>query len=120
MNVLVLAVTIGVLFSVGIYLLMRRSIVRLVIGLAMIGYATNLTLFTITGLRSVAVPVIEEGEKVLSVPFADPLPQALILTAIVIGLGAQALAIVLGKRAHDELETIDMDDLKAIGTEQDQ
>ena len=108
---LLLAVVVGVLYAAGLYLMMRRSIVKLILGLALLGHAANLLIFTIGGLDNNQPPLIPEGAKQLSTPSADPVPQALILTAIVIGFGVQAFAIVLLKRVYRTLGT---DDLKQI------
>ena len=68
-------------------------------------------IFTIGRLNHNQPPLIPEGAKELSGAYADPLPQALILTAIVIGFGVQAFALVLLKRVY---ETLDTDDLREI------
>ncbi len=111
-----MAFVIGGLYAAGLYLMMRRSIVKLVLGLALLGHAANLLIFTSGGLRMGAPPLIEEGEKALEQPYADPLPQALILTAIVIGFGVQAFAIVLLKRAYQAVQSDDMDKMNTTDT----
>ncbi|MCU0588156.1 MAG: Na+/H+ antiporter subunit C [Syntrophobacteraceae bacterium] len=95
-----LAVVVGVLYAAGFYMIMRRSIVRLILGLALLGHAANLLIFVMGRLVRGSPPVMELQEVRLSGPFADPIPEALILTAIVIGFGIQAFAIVLIKRTH--------------------
>jgi multicomponent Na+:H+ antiporter subunit C len=107
------AVVIGVLYAAGLYMMMRRSVVKIIIGLVLLGHAANLLIFTISELTRANPPLIRPGEGVLLPPFADPLPQALILTAIVIGFGVQAFAIVLFKRAYARSRTDDIDHLKA-------
>lgn len=111
-----MAVVVGSLYATGIYLLLRRSLVKLVLGLAMLGHAANLLIFTAGGFVRGAPPLIEEGAKKLEPPYADPLPQALILTAIVIGFGVQAFAIVLLKRAYQAVQTDDMDQMNTTDT----
>lgn len=108
---LLFAVVIGVLYAAGVFMLLRRSLVKLILGLALLGYASNLLLFSISPLVEGAPPVIPESAKTLVPPFADPLPQALILTAIVIGFGTQAFAIVLFKRAYQTVGSDDVDEL---------
>lgn len=105
----VMAVVVGALFAAGTYLLLRRSIVRLIIGLALLGHATNLFVFTMGWLRQGGVPLIglSPTERM-----ADPVPQALILTAIVIGFATQAFVLVLSYRAHEETGTDDLDQMK--------
>ena len=108
---IIFAFVVGVLYAAGLYMMMRRSIVILILGLALIGHAANLLIFTIGRLDYTTPPLIPAGAELLAEPTADPLPQALILTAIVIGFGVQAFAIVLIKRAYQTLGT---DDIKQI------
>ena len=89
------AVTIGVLYAAGLYLVMRRNVVKLVLGLALLGHAANLLIFTVGRLSRDGAPIISPGAERLVPPHADPVPQALVLTAIVIGFGVQAFALVL-------------------------
>ncbi len=106
-----LAILIGFLFSVSIYLLLRRSIVKLVLGLLFLSYATSLLLFVTGGLTVGKPAFVESQTQIASKVVSDPLPQALILTAIVIGFGVAAFAMVLIYRFHRETGTIDMDEL---------
>lgn len=108
-----LAVAIGVLYAAGLYLVMRRSVVKLVLGLALLGHAANLLIFTAGRLSRAAAPIVPAGAERLVTPHADPVPQALVLTAIVIGFGVQAFALVLVKRAHRETGTDDLDALRS-------
>jgi multicomponent Na+:H+ antiporter subunit C len=106
---ILLAIVVGGLYSTGFYLMMRRSIVKLIIGLVLLGHATNLLIFAVGRVVRGEPPLISVGELVLTPPYADPLPQALILTAIVIGFGLQAFAIVLFKRVYQSAGTDDLD-----------
>jgi multicomponent Na+:H+ antiporter subunit C len=108
-----MAFVIGGLYAAGLYLMMRRSIVKLIIGLALLGHAANLLIFTAGGLTRGRPPVIPEDADRLTGLFANPLPQALILTAIVIGFGVLSFALVLVHRAVDVVGTDDLDDMKA-------
>jgi multicomponent Na+:H+ antiporter subunit C len=113
---IILAIIIGVLYAAGLYMMMRRSIVKLIIGLVLLGHAANLLIFTTGGLVRAMSPLVPEGELVPIGPFADPLPQALILTAIVIGFGVVAFTVVLIHRVYqtagtDDLETLSSTDL---------
>jgi multicomponent Na+:H+ antiporter subunit C len=110
---LLLAVVIGVLYAAGFYLVMRRSVVKLVLGLALLGHAANLLIFTVGRLSRAAAPIVPAGAERLVPPHADPVPQALVLTAIVIGFGVQAFALVLVARAHRETGTDDLDSLRS-------
>lgn len=92
---LVFAVIAGVLFAAGFYMMLRRSVLKLAIGLALIGHAANLTIFVAGGLTRARAAIVPPGADALASGVADPLPQALILTAIVISFGVVAFTIVL-------------------------
>jgi multicomponent Na+:H+ antiporter subunit C len=104
------------LYSAGFYLMLRRSIVKLIIGLALLSNAANLLIFTAGGLTRARAPLVPEGDLQPLQPFADPLPQAVILTAIVIGFGVLAFAMVLAYRAYQTVGTDDLDNMKATDT----
>jgi len=106
-----LALIVGILYAAGIYLMLNRSFVRLIIGIVVLGHATNLFLFVISRLTRGEPAMVAEGAQQPDAPFADPVPQALILTAIVIGFGIQAFAIILLKRVYQTARTSDLDDL---------
>ena len=114
----VLAIVIGGLYAAGFYSMLRRSIVKLVIGIILLSNATNLLIFTASGLTRGRPPLVIEGADALALaqPHADPLPQALILTAIVIGFGLLAFILVLVHRAYQTIGTDDMDEMKGIDT----
>ena len=109
---ILLAFVVGGLYAAGLYMLMRRSIVKLIIGLALLGHAANLLIFTVGRLTRGQPPLVALGDTQLVEPFGDPLPQALILTAIVIGFGVQAFALVLIKRTYQTTGTDDLDEMK--------
>lgn len=108
---LALSIVVGGLFAAALYTMLRRSIVRLAIGLTLLGHAANLLIFTVGGLVRSAPPVIDEAEVAPTTLVADPLPQALILTAIVISFGVLAFLLVLVKRAYQEVGSDDIDDM---------
>ena len=108
-----LALIIGGLYTAGLYLMMRRSIVKLIIGLSLLGNAANLLIFTVGRLTRGRPALIPLDASEITGPYADPVPQALILTAIVIGFGVQAFAVVLVRCAYHTVGTDDLDDLKA-------
>lgn len=112
-----LAFVIGLLYAAGLYLVMRRTLLRLVLGLALLGHAANLLIFTVGGLTRGEAPIAAAGAAAPAAPFADPVPQALILTAIVIGFGVQAFALVLVRRTWEETQTDDLDALRSTDTE---
>lgn len=108
---LLLAITVGGLYAAGFYMMLRRSFVKVIIGLAIMSHAANLFLFAVGGLTRGSAPLITEKGGAATA-HADPLPQALILTAIVIGFGFQAFAIVLFKRTYQAVGSDDLDRLK--------
>ncbi|TVQ86813.1 MAG: cation:proton antiporter [Bacteroidetes bacterium] len=105
-----LAVLIGVLYGSAVYLLLRRNIFKLILGLIFLGHATNLLLFVASGLTS-GKPAFLRGLEDETIGMSDPLPQALILTAIVIGLGVTAFALTLVYRFYKVTKTVDFDEL---------
>ncbi len=113
---ILMAFMIGGLYAAGLYLLMRRSIVKLILGLAILGNAANLLIFTAGRLTRARPPLIPVGATHPIEPYADPLPQALILTAIVIGFGVLAFALVLVHRAFQTVGSDDLDNMKSTDT----
>jgi multicomponent Na+:H+ antiporter subunit C len=104
-----LALVAGALFAAGVHLMLGRSAVKMVIGLVLMSHAANLLVFTMGGLTRGRPPIVLEGAGGAAAPFANPLPQALILTAIVIGFGLQAFSLALVYRATREAGTDDVD-----------
>jgi len=107
----VLAIITGILYAAGIYMMMRRSIVKLSIGVILFSNGVNLLIFLSGRLKKGKPPLIPGSSDVFIEAYTDPIPQALILTAIVISFGLQAFAIVLVKRAYKVLHTDDLDQL---------
>lgn len=108
---IVLVLLIGILYASGIFMLLRRSMVKLLIGLTLLGNGANLLIFLLGGITKGKPPVIDSAAKLFTDMYADPIPQALILTAIVISFGLQAFAIVLLKRVYVLVNSDDLDDL---------
>ena len=106
-----LALTSGVLYAAGTYLMLRRRLAQLIIGLGLLSNGTNLLIFTAGGLTRARPPVLPDGAETLVEPYADPVPQALILTAIVIGFGLTAFSLVMAHRVHASVGTDDVDDV---------
>ena len=113
---LILALLVGILYAAGFYMMLRRSLVKLVIGLTFIAQATSLLIFTVGGVTRGLPPLIAQGETSLTAPYADPLPQALILTAIVISFGVQVFALVLIRRSYEAVRTDDVDAMRTTDT----
>ena len=95
---LLYAITTGILTSCGLYLTLRGRTFPVVVGLTLLSYAVNLFLFSMGGLTTDGAALVNEGSQ-----FADPLPQALVLTAIVIGFAMTAFVVILAMRARSEV-----------------
>ncbi|HUG47193.1 MAG TPA: Na+/H+ antiporter subunit C [Candidatus Limnocylindria bacterium] len=108
---LVMAVLVGGLFAAGIYTMLRRSIVRIAIGLVLLGHAANLLIFTAARLTRYEAPIIPADAQQIAEGVADPLPQALILTAIVISFGVLVFALTLIQRVFQVVGSDDVDEL---------
>ena len=120
-----------VLFLIGVYgVVAKKNLIKIIIGLLTIEYATNLML-VLVGFRSGALaPILDRtqvdmtteqplavSEKYLSemyIYFVDPLPQALVLTSIVIGLGLMALVVAMAIRLYDKYNTFDISQIKRL------
>ena len=91
---LTLAIAIGVLMASGVYLILRPRTFQVIIGLSLVSYAVNLFMLSVGRLRMDAAPVLS-GPGANPADYADPVPQALVLTAIVIGFAMTALFLVV-------------------------
>lgn len=92
---LTLSIGIGVLIGSGIWLLLRPRTYQVIIGLSLIAYGVNLFIFSMGRLKMNAPPALKDGIAVNPADYADPIPQALVLTAIVIGFATTALFLVV-------------------------
>ena len=106
------AITVGVLVSAAVYLMLSNNLLRFIFGLVLISNAANLTIFVSGRLTDGAPPLIPEGADAPLGDVANALPQALVLTAIVIGFGLFAFAIVLIFRAWTSLNSLTPDDMR--------
>ncbi|MFN3952136.1 MAG: Na+/H+ antiporter subunit C [Thermaurantimonas sp.] len=111
---ILLAIVTGLLYGAGLFMMLRRSMVKLIIGLILIGNGANILIFLLGRIAKGKPPIIPPDAKVLSDIYADPVPQALILTAIVISFGLQAFAIVLFKKVYQAIHTDDLDTVNTI------
>jgi len=102
---LVVAAGIAVLGGAGIYLVLRSRTYPVILGLAFLSYAINLFLFAMGRLQVDRPPLFDKAAEA----YTDPLPQALVLTAIVIAFGMTALVVVLSLRSFLETGTDDVD-----------
>ncbi|WP_071393698.1 Na(+)/H(+) antiporter subunit C [Bacillus tuaregi] len=108
---ILMAVVIGVLFMSATYLMLSKSLLRIIVGTGLLSHGAHLLLLTMGGLKRGAAPLL--GENASS--YTDPIPQALILTAIVISFGVTAFFLVLAYRTYQELGTDNTERLR--GTE---
>ena len=100
------------LFLIGLYgVLVKRNLIKMIIGLMIMEYAVNL-IFTLVGYRSGGTAPIVSGTG--NVVYVDPLPQALVLTAIVIGLGTTALAVSFAVRIFEKYDTFDVRKIRKL------
>lgn len=106
-------IAIGVLFGVGTYLLLNRSLVKVILSLILISHGVHLLLLTMSGLREGVPPLVDiSGSNA-----ADPLPQAMILTAIVISFGMIAFMLILAYRTFKGHRTEDLEELRGSADE---
>ena len=99
-------------FAVAIYLLMSRHVIRMLLGVALLGNAVNMLIFTAGRLTREVPPIIGIDEQVPGQITANPLPQALVLTAIVISFSLFAFLLVLSYRAYQALGTDDTQEMR--------
>ena len=98
---------VGVLMSASVWLMLSRNLVKFLFGLTLISNVANMIIFAAGGLTFGAPPLIEDG--VADPVYANALPQALVLTAIVIGFGLVSFTLVLALRAYQESGTVDVE-----------
>ncbi|WFU48438.1 Na+/H+ antiporter subunit C [Sinorhizobium terangae] len=106
------ALLVGIFFAVAVYLMLSKFIIRVLLGVAVLGNAVNLLIFTGGRLTRDVPPVIAGGTDALDGPAANALPQALILTAIVISFSFFAFLLVLAWRAYEGLSTDNTDEMR--------
>ncbi len=100
----IMIIVIGILFAAATYLILSRSILKIIIGTGLLSHGAHLLLLTMGGLGGASPPVVASGVT----DYVDPLPQALILTAIVISFGVTAFILVLAYRSYAEHKTDNM------------
>lgn len=109
---ILMAFVIGILFMTATYLMLSKSLLRIIVGTGLLSHGAHLLILTMGGLKRGAPPILGGNAE----SYTDPLPQALILTAIVISFGVTAFFLVLAYRSYQELGTDNVEELK--GTEQ--
>jgi multicomponent Na+:H+ antiporter subunit C len=103
-----MAIVIGILFMTATYLMLSKSLLRIIIGTGLLSHGAHLLILTMGGLKRGSAPLLGEHAR----SYVDPLPQALILTAIVISFGVTSFFLVLAYRAYQELGTDNTDRLR--------
>lgn len=105
--------TAGIIITVATYLLLTRSIIRVVFGIVMLSHGVHLLILTLSGLQTGSPPLLTENADA----YTDPLPQAVILTAIVISFGITAFLLVLAYRTYQDHGTDDLEELRGNADE---
>ena len=109
---ILMAFVIGILFMTATYLMLSKSLLRIIVGTGLLSHGAHLLILTMGGLKRGAAPILGENAET----YTDPLPQALILTAIVISFGVTAFFLVLAYRSYQELGTDNVEEMR--GTKQ--
>jgi multisubunit Na+/H+ antiporter MnhC subunit len=111
---MILFILTALLFVIGLYgILVKRNLIKMILGLMIMEYAINL-FFTLVGYRQDGTAPIITQDLTGNVPFVDPLPQALVLTAIVIGLGTTALLVSFAVRIYEKYDTFDVRKIRKL------
>lgn len=103
-----MCILVGLLFTIGTYLILTKTLLRIILGTSVIGHGVNLLIITMGGLKKGGPPLL----GIENLTYADSLPQALLLTAIVINFATTALFLVLCYRAYTVLGTDDTEQLR--------
>ena len=135
MNDTLLSLTIAIMFGVGTFLIMRRDIIRVIIGLSILSHAVNIMIMSVGIFDGTKVPIIMEHQSGdsstiftdslingtlapvtsgMHVDYVDPLVQAMVLTAIVISLATTAFILILAYRIYQEYGTTDIRELRRL------
>ena len=107
-----MSLLIGILVAASVYLMLARNLLRFLFGLILLSNAANLTIFVGGRLTAGAPPLVPDGFDTPVGDVANALPQALVLTAIVIGFGLFAFALILAFRAYQSLGTLYTDEMR--------
>lgn len=111
---IIMSILAGFLFTVGLYLILTKNLIRIIIGSSVLSHGAHLLLLTMAGLKTGAPPLLGlEAET-----YVDPLPQALILTAIVISFGVTSFILVLGYRTYKVTGAAETDQLRGTDTDE--
>ncbi len=108
---IIMSLVIGICYAAAIFLLLQKRLLQIILGIATLGHSTNLLIFVASGLHGSTLPIIPGNAEILPATAVDPLPQALILTAIVISLALFGFSLALAYRCvavlgHDDIDQI--------------
>jgi multicomponent Na+:H+ antiporter subunit C len=106
------AILVGIIVAASVYLILDRHLIRFIFGFVLAGNAVNLMIFTVGRLETRRPPLISDQVTGMTVPYANALPQALILTAIVIGFALLSFVFILFYRAYQALDTVDTEQMR--------
>lgn len=107
-----LALLVGLIVAAAVYLILSRALIRIVLGVVLLGNGINLLIFTAGRLTTAAPPIVQRGNSVPVGDYANPLPQALILTAIVIGFAMFVFLVTLAFRAYQSMDADNTDHMR--------
>ncbi len=103
------------LFCVGLYaVLVKKNLIKIIIGIGIMEYAVNLFLILVGYKKDGGFPIISKDTAVAATNMVDPLPQALVLTAIVIGLATTALLVAIAIRLYEKTGTFDITKIRKL------
>lgn len=108
-----IVILVGILVAVATYLILSRTVIRVILGTAVLSHAVHLLILSVGGLKKGDVPLLGQSDG----PYTDALPQALILTAIVISFAVTAFVLVLAYRMYSTNGT---DDFSKLGGSSDE
>ena len=109
-----LSITIGVLVTTGAYLVMQRRLIQVILGFSLLSHATNLMIVASGWIGDGLSPILRLGQNLEPSAYVDPLPQAMVLTAIVISFAVTAFLLVLALDVYNRLKTDDMDAIRRV------
>lgn len=108
-----MSVVIGIVFTVSVYLMMSRNLIRVILGTLTLSHGVHLMLITMSGLQRGGPPLLNQPSE----SYTDPLPQALVLTAIVIAFGVTSVLLTMAYRTYKEHKTEDLEQLRGSADE---
>ena len=100
----------GILIGAAVYLMLSKSVIRIIIGTSILSHGVHLMLLTMGQLKRGTVPVLDDN----ATSYTDPLPQAMILTAIIIAFALTAYSLVVALRLYNELGTDNVEEMKGV------